>query len=55
MGREAWSGAQEWVVENLEWREVDELRPQAEGHQGHLLLRKQLLSAFFLKETTCNN
>lgn len=53
MGKEAWNGAQEWMVENLEWREVDELWIQVGRDQGHLLSHKQFLSAFFLKEITC--
>lgn len=53
MGREAWNGAQEWTVENLEWHGVDALWIQVERHRGHLLSHKQFLSAFFLKEITC--
>jgi hypothetical protein len=53
MEREAWNGAQEWMEENLELHGVDELWIQAERHQGLLLLHKQLLSAYFPKETTC--
>lgn len=41
------------MVENLGWHEVDGLWIQVERHQGRLLLNKQFLSAFFLKEITC--
>lgn len=52
MGRVAWNGGQEWKAENLEWHGVGELWVQVERHQGHLLLHKQFLSAFSLKEIT---
>lgn len=48
MGKEAWNGAQEWMVENLEWREADELWIQVGRHQAHLLSHKQFLSASYI-------